>query len=132
MLMIEGDDVAALRETSECLKVRVVAYLGDGHHLCSRGVGAFGQQMGLYTKPDCCLLHHPGQLPAPDNPHPVTTTHEAAAYYSGSGSPSKIRSAITTCTLSTPGTSGRVSGFSAAVSRIRVPHPKMRSRNELS
>ena len=96
VFVIEGDDVALPRESDKRIEVRVVANRGQRNHLRRGGAGTLGQQMGFDAQCDGRLLHHPGQLPAPDDSDPIATIHEAAAYYSTSGSPSKIRSAITT------------------------------------
>ena len=96
VFVVEGDDVTFPRESGECPKIRVVSDGGQRNHLSGRCIGPLGQEVGLDTQPDGCLLHHPGQLPTPDDSDPITTIHGAAAYYSTSGSPSKIRSAITT------------------------------------
>ena len=132
VFMIEGDDIALPRESGERIEVRVVANRGQRDHLRRGGAGALGQQTGFDAQSDGCLLHHPGQLPAPDYSNPITTIHGAAAYYSISVSPSKIRSAITVCTFSTLGTSRKVNGSSAAVNSVREPQPNIRSIRELS
>ena len=70
VLVVEGDDVAALREAAQGVEIGVIADHHIGGDEGGAVVGGDRQHPQCLAERDAGLVRHPRQLPAADHPHP--------------------------------------------------------------